>query len=573
MITRILAFTSLAVHWFNPLVWTSFVLSGKDMETSCDESVMKKMNTDIRADYSEALLKFATGKKLIAATPLAFGEGDTKGRVKNVMKYKKPVVWVSVVCLVIVSVVAVSLMSNGKEDVDINHSLTDVYAEIRNNDTLGRPLQIFSNMQIGDTCYIGVLAGNDIILSTAEKVNGQWEYMGNIIYPNANDGNSVVFAGKENSNGRYDVFLSTNPNLNSITRTFIDGNEITAYAEHGTYISVEDNGTQSFSPSMTIMEMSNDSKYVELLYKDFNDKILTDISTISSPSTQNSMYMAQNLSESEIEKIELVTYPNHYDNSYALITEFGYGDIISLINQSNGKQVEKPELMEGAGQYFYITKNDGTILTVGNVGNTYLQINNDYFEADYDWLNKFSKFVGHEPVPKNFHYGEYQTNDRLPLPFVTIQADDKLHEPRYYENGFNFTYDELPVIALSKESAELPINYADEFNDTAYWSVDTYYDDRVVRESFGVEIGSNEINRLHITDGQKGYIPNVDFNADYAICWIKANEKEEAEYVFKVDFNGSANAPLNDLIPMVMVNDKIYIDTGKMLEDTMFENS
>ncbi len=115
-ITRILGFITLSVHWFNPLVWIAFVLSGKDMETSCDESVMKKMNTDIRADYSEALLKFATGKKLIAATPLAFGEGDTKDRVKNVMKYKKPVIWMSAICLILVGVVTVSLMTNYKNN-------------------------------------------------------------------------------------------------------------------------------------------------------------------------------------------------------------------------------------------------------------------------------------------------------------------------------------------------------------------------------------------------------------------------------------------------------------------------
>lgn len=115
-ITRILGFFALTVHWFNPLVWISFVISSKDMEISCDESVMKKKNTDIRTDYCEALLKFATGKKLIHATPLAFGEGDVSGRIKNVMKYKKPVVWVSAICLVLVSVVAVSLMSNGSND-------------------------------------------------------------------------------------------------------------------------------------------------------------------------------------------------------------------------------------------------------------------------------------------------------------------------------------------------------------------------------------------------------------------------------------------------------------------------
>ncbi len=114
-ITRILGFIALSIHWFNPLVWLAFVLSSKDMEISCDECVMKKMNNDIRADYSMALLKFATGRKLVHATPLAFGEGDTKERVKNVMKYKKPVVWVSI-ALAVITVILLVVFGTNEED-------------------------------------------------------------------------------------------------------------------------------------------------------------------------------------------------------------------------------------------------------------------------------------------------------------------------------------------------------------------------------------------------------------------------------------------------------------------------
>lgn len=111
-IARILAFVALTIHWFNPLVWLAFVLSGKDMEMSCDEAVMRKVDTDIRAEYSKSLLRFATGRKFIAATPLAFGEGDTKNRVKNVMQYKKPILWVMAVALVAVVVVCAGFATN-----------------------------------------------------------------------------------------------------------------------------------------------------------------------------------------------------------------------------------------------------------------------------------------------------------------------------------------------------------------------------------------------------------------------------------------------------------------------------
>ena len=89
-IIKLLAFIALAIHWFNPLVWLAFFLLGQDMEMSCDEAVLSKLDTDVRADYSTALLSLATGRPIIAGAPLAFGEGDAKSRIKNVLKWKRP---------------------------------------------------------------------------------------------------------------------------------------------------------------------------------------------------------------------------------------------------------------------------------------------------------------------------------------------------------------------------------------------------------------------------------------------------------------------------------------------------
>lgn len=113
-ITRMLGFIALSLHWFNPLVWIAFVLSGKDMELSCDEAVMKNMDTDIRAEYSQSLLQFSAHKKIIHATPLAFGEGDTKERIENVLNYKKPRFWVVLVAIIAVFSFGIGFATNQK---------------------------------------------------------------------------------------------------------------------------------------------------------------------------------------------------------------------------------------------------------------------------------------------------------------------------------------------------------------------------------------------------------------------------------------------------------------------------
>lgn len=111
-VIKVLAFLVLCVHWFNPLVWLAFVLMTKDMEMSCDETVIKEMGNEIKKDYSTSLLALAAGHRIIAGTPLAFGEGEVKGRVKNVLKYKKPKMWIAIIAAFVILVVVIGLMAN-----------------------------------------------------------------------------------------------------------------------------------------------------------------------------------------------------------------------------------------------------------------------------------------------------------------------------------------------------------------------------------------------------------------------------------------------------------------------------
>ena len=111
-IFKALAFLALTIHWFNPLAWLAFGLACKDMEMSCDEAVIRKLGGEVRADYSASLLSLATGRRIIAGTPLAFGEGDTKGRIRNLAKWKKPAVWVLILAMVVCLILGVCLLTD-----------------------------------------------------------------------------------------------------------------------------------------------------------------------------------------------------------------------------------------------------------------------------------------------------------------------------------------------------------------------------------------------------------------------------------------------------------------------------
>lgn len=111
-VIKLLAFLALCIHWFNPLVWIAFVLSNRDMEMSCDEAVMKQIGGDIRADYSSSLLQFSTGKRVISGTPLTFGEGDTRERIENIMRYRRPTILIVALAVVVCVGLTACLFSN-----------------------------------------------------------------------------------------------------------------------------------------------------------------------------------------------------------------------------------------------------------------------------------------------------------------------------------------------------------------------------------------------------------------------------------------------------------------------------
>lgn len=115
---KMLAFLALCIHWFNPLVWAAFVLSSKDMEMSCDEAVVKKLGEEIRADYAASLLQLATGKRFIFSTPLAFGEGEPAGRIKNLARFKRPTILITLLAVFVCLIGIVSCALNPAAESD-----------------------------------------------------------------------------------------------------------------------------------------------------------------------------------------------------------------------------------------------------------------------------------------------------------------------------------------------------------------------------------------------------------------------------------------------------------------------
>ncbi|MGL4450199.1 MAG: M56 family metallopeptidase [Sarcina sp.] len=88
-IVKPIFFFLVCIHWFNPLILIAYHQMIKDMEMSCDESVISKLGNTIKKDYSNSLLAFAVNEQS-TINKLAFGNNDVKKRIKNILTYKKP---------------------------------------------------------------------------------------------------------------------------------------------------------------------------------------------------------------------------------------------------------------------------------------------------------------------------------------------------------------------------------------------------------------------------------------------------------------------------------------------------
>ncbi len=134
------------LYWFHPLVWVAYALLCRDIELACDERVLHRLGDAARKAYSHALLEQSTGRRqrMAGVCPLAFGEGSVRQRIVNILRYKKPAVWITVLCILLCAVLAVCFLTDpaaaadpakvvGPYDVtglggDFLHSGNDAYA-------------------------------------------------------------------------------------------------------------------------------------------------------------------------------------------------------------------------------------------------------------------------------------------------------------------------------------------------------------------------------------------------------------------------------------------------------------
>ena len=89
VLSKLLLIAAVCVHWFNPLVWVMYVLANRDLELSCDETVLRRFGGDVRAAYARVLIRMEAARGGFAPLCNHFGKNAIEERITAIMKTKR----------------------------------------------------------------------------------------------------------------------------------------------------------------------------------------------------------------------------------------------------------------------------------------------------------------------------------------------------------------------------------------------------------------------------------------------------------------------------------------------------
>lgn len=168
---KMIGFLALALHWFNPLAWISYVLLCKDIEMACDERVIQFMELDERKAYSSALLRCSTNQVHYAACPVAFGEISVKYRIKSILNYRKPGFWICLLAVIAFVFVCVCLMTSPKTVVEVPVDADVPLREISQEDPAQFTPAVLPEMEPNPDW------GVDVIMDVTSPTGGKMVYV------------------------------------------------------------------------------------------------------------------------------------------------------------------------------------------------------------------------------------------------------------------------------------------------------------------------------------------------------------------------------------------------------------
>ncbi|MUG26177.1 peptidase M56 [Paenibacillus macerans] len=100
--TKLLLVSALCLHWFNPFVWLMYILANRDIELSCDETVVRTFGGNVKSSYALTLIELEEKKNHLTPLVNNFSKNAIEERIVSIMKIKKHSIAVIFVAVLLV---------------------------------------------------------------------------------------------------------------------------------------------------------------------------------------------------------------------------------------------------------------------------------------------------------------------------------------------------------------------------------------------------------------------------------------------------------------------------------------
>lgn len=118
----------LILNWYNPFMWLAYKKFADDIELACDERVVRNLNNEERKNYALTLMDYSSNKYVSLGKSLYFGRENTKKRIINVLNYKKPIVFIVCIFVVLIIILAIGLLT--VPDASTNQNIYDLLRKV-----------------------------------------------------------------------------------------------------------------------------------------------------------------------------------------------------------------------------------------------------------------------------------------------------------------------------------------------------------------------------------------------------------------------------------------------------------
>lgn len=170
MIRKLAAALVLCIHWFNPAVWLMYLIYNRDIELSCDESVVRKFGESSKQLYAKALIAMEEKRNSLQPLSNSFSKNAIEERIKAVMKTKKVTVWTAIISIAVIAVIAVVFATSANiaehdEQENTNTDGEDMTLSADSANDVSNVNNIDNNGQTGEDSAEAVyhIEGDDII--------------------------------------------------------------------------------------------------------------------------------------------------------------------------------------------------------------------------------------------------------------------------------------------------------------------------------------------------------------------------------------------------------------------------